>query len=71
MWATRMDHYLKTGDEKIHFAAILLSLGIVTALVFILAKILKRGLNNDFFALAKDKILQNKRRKKRARLPPS
>ena len=71
MWAARMDHFLKTGDEKIHFAAIILSIAIVSTLVFLFAKSIKRGLKNDSFAIAKDKILQYKRRKNRASLLPA
>ena len=36
-WTSRMEHYLKTGNENIHFAAILLSLAIVAGLAITLA----------------------------------
>ncbi len=45
MWSNRMDHYMKFGNENIHLAAILLSLGIIVTLAVILCGIMKRGLN--------------------------
>ena len=61
-WSNRMDHYLKIGNENIHMAAILLSLGVITTLVIILTGIMKRGLNQDFINIAKSKLSTNKRR---------
>ncbi len=69
IWSNRMDHYLKFGNENIHLAAILLSLGIIATLVVILAGIMKRGLNQDFINIAKNKLSMNKRRQERAQVP--
>ncbi len=62
MWSNRMDHYMKFGNENIHLAAILLSLGIIVTLAVILCGIMKRGLNQDFVNIAKSKLSTNKRR---------
>ena len=51
-WASRMNHYMKTGKENIHAASILLSLGIIAGLAFMIASIMKRGLKKDFAAIA-------------------
>lgn len=64
-----MDHYLKIGNENIHFAAILLSLGVITVLTCLILNLLKRGLNKDFINILKQKISRNQRREDRARLP--
>lgn len=62
VWATRMDHYLKFGNENIHAAAIFLSLAIIAALVIILVGMMKRGLNKDFVNIAKNKLNLARRR---------
>ncbi len=51
-WASRMNHYMKTGKENIHAASILLSLGTIAGLAFVIATIMKRGLNKDFATIA-------------------
>ena len=68
-WVTRMDHYLKIGNENIHVAAILLSLGVVVTLTCLLYSLLKKGLNKDFVNILKQKIQRDQRRQERARLP--
>jgi len=57
-----MEHYLKTGNENIHVAAILLSLAIITGLVIVLASMLKRGLRKDLITIAKGKVMANRRK---------
>lgn len=57
-----MEHYLKTGNENIHVAAILLSLAIISGLVIVLASMLKRGLRKDFITIAKGKVMANRRK---------
>ena len=58
-WTSRMEHYMKYGNENIHLAAILLSLGIIIALSCILSTILKRGLNRDFMNIYKNRMSAN------------
>lgn len=48
LYTSRLEHYLKTGRENIHLAAILLNLTIIVGLSCILATILKRGVNTDY-----------------------
>lgn len=55
----RMDHYLKTGNENIHMAAILLSVGIVAGLSCILFSLMKRGINADFLKHFKNRMSAN------------
>ena len=69
-WSMRMEHYMKTGSENIHMAAILLSLSIVVGLMCILSMLMKRGLNADFLAFFKNRMSATQRRQERAqRLP--
>jgi len=68
-WANRMEHYLNIGNENIHMAAILLSLGILLTLACILSSLMKRGLNKDFVNIVKNRLMRNQRRQERARLP--
>mmetsp|Transcript_870 Transcript_870/g.1173 ORF Transcript_870/g.1173 Transcript_870/m.1173 type:complete len:200 (-) Transcript_870:701-1300(-) len=68
-WTSRMEHYLKTGNENIHLAAILLSLAIIAGISFVLVQMLKKGLRQDFIAIAKSKLQASRRRQERARLP--
>lgn len=60
---------MKVGNENIHVAAILLSLGIILTLSCILSSLMKRGLNKDFVQIIKSKLQRNQRRQERARLP--
>ena len=60
---------MKYGNEKIHFASIFLSLGVILTLSCILYSLLKRGLNKDFINILKQKISRDQRRQERARLP--
>lgn len=55
-WETRMDHYLKVGNQKIHYSAILLSLSIIAGLACILQQIIKTSIKKDFQAIAKAKV---------------
>jgi len=55
-WPARMSHIMKTGNENIHAASILLSLGIISGLTFIVCAMLKRGLNKDYASIALNKI---------------
>ena len=55
-WETRMDHFMKVGNENIHVAAILLSLGVIVTLSCLMLSLLKRGLNKDFVNILKQKI---------------
>jgi len=55
----RMEHYLKTGNENIHMAAILLSLLIIAGLACILSTLMKRGLNADFLSFYKNRMNAN------------
>jgi len=57
-----MDHYLATGSENIHMAAILLSIGIIVGLMCILSGMMKRGLNTDFLNFFKRRMSANQRR---------
>ena len=68
-WSTRMDHYLKFGNENTHFAAILLSLAIVGVLLCIISQALKRSLNQDLLTSLKNRITSKQSRQNRARLP--
>lgn len=52
-WTLRMEHYLKFGNEKIHYGAIILSLTVIVALSTILCTVLKRGVNADIIQIAK------------------
>ena len=54
-----MEHYLKIGNEKIHFAAIFLSLSIIVALLCIISTAVKRGLNKDLLNIAKSQLGKN------------
>ena len=58
-WSYRMEHYLKTGSENIHLAAILLSVTIVITLMFILSSLMKNGLSNDFLNHFKNRMATN------------
>lgn len=70
MWETRFEHYLKTGNEHIHLAAILLSLLIIVGLMCILSAMMKRGLNTDFMNFFRSRMSAQQRRQERAqRLP--
>lgn len=55
-WEHRWEHYLKTGNEHIHLAAILLSLLIIIGLMCILSGMMKRGLNSDFMNFFKNRM---------------
>ena len=55
-WSTRFDHYLKTGNEQVHWAAICLSLIIITLLSCILATSVKRSVNKDMLGAIKEGI---------------
>ena len=55
-WSSRMEHYLKFGNENIHLAAILFSLGTIIVLSCIITSLLKRGLNRDFLNILKSKL---------------
>jgi len=57
-----MDHYLKFGNENIHLAAILLSIGVIITLSCLIYNLLKRGLNRDFINILKQKISRDQRR---------
>lgn len=59
LWANRMDHYMKLGNENIHMASILLSLGIIITLSCIISSLMKRGLNKDFVNIIKNKLQRN------------
>ena len=61
-WTLRMEHYLKTGNENIHMAAICLSITIVLGLMCILSTLMKRGLNADFLSFYKNRMSANQRR---------
>jgi len=69
MWASRMEHYLKFGNENIHLAAILLSLAIIITLTCIISKVMQRSLNKDVVTSIKSAIGAKERRQERARLP--
>ena len=58
-WHTRFEHYLKTGNEHIHLAAILLSIFIIIGLMCILSGMMKRGLNSDFMNFFKNRMSAN------------
>lgn len=71
-WETRMDHYLKVGNQNIHYSAILLSLAIIAGLACILQEIIKTSLKKDFKAIIKGKMDAMQRRQdrqERASLP--
>ena len=69
-WTMRMEHYMLTGKEKIHYGAIDLSLSIIVGLTCILSCLMRRGLNADFLTYFKNRVSSNKRRQERAsRLP--
>ena len=70
-WTMRMEHYLKIGNQKIHYAAIFLSLGIILGLLCIISAAVKRGLNTDLLKIAKNQLSKTQRRQERARLPPA
>lgn len=57
-----MDHYLKVGNQKIHYSAILLSLAIITGLACILQEIIKTSIKKDFKAIIKGKMGAMQRR---------
>jgi len=57
-----MDHYLKVGNQKIHYSAIILSLTIIAGLACILQEIIKTSLKKDFKAIAKAKLESMQRR---------
>ena len=46
-WTSRMEHYLLTGQEHIHWNAILVSIGIILTLAAVIWKMLQRGLSKD------------------------
>ena len=52
-WSTRMDHYLKMGSDRIHLAAILFSLGVITSLACLLLTWLRRGLKKDYIEMVR------------------
>jgi len=47
-WQTRLDHYMKTGNDDIHLMQLIVSFSIVLVIGIIVAMILKRVLNKDF-----------------------
>ena len=61
-WETRFEHYLKTGNEHIHLAAILLSISIIVGLMCILSAMMKRGLNTDFMNFFRNRMSAQQRR---------
>ena len=68
VWAGRMDHYMKVGNENIHLFAILFSLLVIIGLSLILSGMMKKGLNKDFINIAKNRLMKKKARTERVRL---
>jgi len=64
-----MDHYMKFGNENIHLAAILVTIGIIITLVCIIAKVMQQSLNKDLSTEIKNQISKSKRRQERVKLP--
>lgn len=62
VWNLRLEHYLKTGKESIHWAGIFINIAIILSLVIIIAVFMKRGLNKDLMKFLKNKRESNKRR---------
>jgi hypothetical protein len=50
-WATRMDHFMKTGNNEVHLMQLIISMLIVCSLGVLIAIILKRALGKDFASL--------------------
>ena len=69
IWSNRMDHYMKFGNENVHFSAIFVSLGIIIALAILLNFALDKRVKRDFMNIYKNQMAQNQRRQERARLP--
>ena len=55
----RLDHYIKTGDNNIHLANILWSIGLIVVITGAVLAVLERSITADFAQL---KILVDKRR---------
>ena len=51
-WASRMDHYYKTGNYKIHMEEILMNLTIIVVAGCILWLLIKRTIDNDISSLS-------------------
>jgi hypothetical protein len=61
-WASRMDHYMKFGNNNIHLANIIYSTMTISILFLIIAACLYRAIGNDFKAI---EMIASKRRAKR------
>ena len=64
-WNTRMDHYLKFGNEKIHYSAIILSCAIIATLILLICQLMKCGVNKDISKIWKGKVSSRQRRSDR------
>jgi len=61
-WAHRLDHYMKLGNNKIHYMQIFFSVSIVLCLSGFAYQTLERSLTEDFSALKRN---VNRKRKER------
>ena len=55
-WSTRMDHYMKFGNEKIHYTALFLSFSIIIALIFTLNYFLNNKVSKDLMSIYKNQM---------------
>ena len=61
-WSLRLEHYLKTGSDNIHWSGIFINIGIIIALVGLISTMLQKGLNQDCVTFLKNRTRTNKRR---------
>lgn len=52
-WSTRMDHYMKFGNEKVHFTALFISIGIIVGLIVLLNFALDKRVKKDLMNIYK------------------
>jgi len=65
-WTTRLDHYMKLGNNEIHLMQLIISFSIVSAFGVIVAMILKRSLNRDFTNIELSNVRRREIRQQRA-----
>ena len=63
----RLDHYMKIGNNDIHLAQLLYSLGMIFALVISLSLLLGRSIKKDFQNLELISLRKKERRDQRRR----